>query len=190
MNPKLRRRVGSELFGQLQRIRIVAHTNRGGLVVTDGEPRVFRVTWRTLAVGFSDEPWDDPGKLRINAIIGLEKLGGSFLEGGVNKKWPDWWICSVGLQGWYRQDVFIDNKLVLSKPQVSPWERINEAQLAYGLFKLGEHPPLILPWNLRLRWNLKWAAEASLARVPLFSNAVRRWGLVDKLLGLRRWVDL
>lgn len=190
MNPKLRRKLGSEFFGQLQRIRVVANTNRGELVVTDGEPRIFRVTWRTVTVGFSDEPWDDPGKLRINAIIGLEKLGGTFVEGGVGKKWPNWWICSVSLQGWYRQDAFIDDKLVLSKPQVSVWERVNEAQPAYGLFKLGEHPPLILPRNLRVRWNLKWGIESYLTHVPPLSKTLQRWGLVDRFLGLRRWVDL
>lgn len=190
MNPKLRRKVGPENFHQLQRIRIVAHTNRGELVVTDGEPRLFRVTWRTLTVGFSDEPWDDAGRLRINAILGLEKLGGTFLECGVNKTWPDWWICSISLQGWYRQDAFIDDKLVLSKPQVSVWERLNEAQPAYGLFKLGEHQPLILPLAQRIRWNLKWGLEAYLANVPPLSRALQRWGFVDRLLGFRRWVDL
>lgn len=151
--------VGSELFGQLQRIQIVAHTNRGEFVVTDGEPRLFRVIWKALGVGFSDEPWDDPGKLRFNTIIGLEKLGGSFLEDGIYKQWPNWWICSVGLQGWYAQDVFIDGKLVLSKPQTDPWHNVGVAQTSYIFWKLGEHTgpskkPSRLIWNLKRRMRL------------------------------------
>lgn len=159
MNPKLRRMIGSELFSQLQRIRVVAHTNRGELVVTEGEPRLFRVIWKSATVGFSDEPWDDPGKLRFSAIVSVEKLGGTFLEDGVNKKWPNWWICSAGLQGWYQQDVYIDGIQVLSKPQTDPWHNIGAPQTSYILWKLDEHsgpskkPPRLI-WNLKRRLRL------------------------------------
>ncbi len=151
MNSNLRRRMGSELFGQFKRVRIMSHTDRGEIDVTKGEPRIFKLSWKNAAIGFSDEPWDQfSGKLRFNAIIGLEKIGGT----SADLQLPNWWICSVGLQGWYAQDVYIDDKIVLSKPQTDPWNNLGKPEPAYILWKLGEHTGLHSPRNLQL-WSLR-----------------------------------
>jgi hypothetical protein len=179
-----------EFKEQLKRIRVIAYTDRGKLIVTDGKPRVYLNSWAKVVLGFDDEPWDLSAGTKTAVKLDMERVGGRMRgSDGIEIMIPNWWIVAVSLSGWYRQDVLIDGKLVLSKPQVSVWERLNEAQPAYVLFKLGEHPPLILPWPLRVRWNLKWGIEAELAHVPPLSNTLRKWGLVDRFLGLRRWVD-
>ncbi len=169
---------------------MIAHTDRGKLMVTDGKPRVFYKSWGKLVIGFDDEPWELVAGTRTAVKLDMERIGGKMKgAGGVEIVLPNWWIVAISLSGWYRLDVYIDDKLVLSKPQVSVWERLNEAQPAYGLFKLGEHPPLVFPWYVYLRWNLKWGIEGYLAYVPPLAEALRRRGWVDMFLGIRRWDD-
>ncbi len=67
--------------------------------------------------------------------------------------------------------------------------KTNEPQSAYGLYKLGEHPPLILPWHANLRWMLKWGIEGYLAYLPPLAAQLRKRGWVDMFLGMRRWDD-
>jgi len=156
MNPILKRIVGPELFSQFNRIRIVTHTSKGALLATDGEPRVFKVWWNHATVGFSDEPWDFfAGKIKANAIIDLGKMGGKYeTENGGEESWPNWWFCLIGLMGFYRQDVYLDDQLVLSKPVTDPWHNTNIPQTSSIALKLAEHPGLQAPRHIRL-WQLR-----------------------------------
>ncbi len=179
-----------EFKEQIKRIRVIAHTDRGKLVVTDGKPRIFLKSWSKVVLGYDDEPWDFSAGTKTAVKLDMERIGGRMRgSDGTELIIPNWWIVAISLSGWYRQDVYIDNKLVLSKPQVSVWEKLNEAQPAYGLFKLGEHPPIVLPMHLRVRWILKYGIEAYVARLPPLAEALQTRGWLDKFLGIRRWVD-
>lgn len=183
------RGVIEELSEQLKRIRIIAYTERGKLVVTDGHPRVHARFWKRVVIGYSDEPWDHFTNSRTAVKIELEKIGGkTTLPDGTILVIPNWYIAQISLSGWYRQEVYIDDKLVMTKPQVSIWERLNEVQPGYCLFKLGEHSGVILPWNFRIRWLLKWALEARSSRFPPLARVLRRRRLIDKIVGLEPWV--
>lgn len=179
-----------EFSQEIGRIKVIAHTERGKLTVTDGKPRIFYKSWGKVVLGFDDEPWELSAGTKTAVKLDIERIGGRMRGAdGTELVLPNWWIVAISLSGWYRQDVYIDDKLVLSKPQVSVWERLNEAQPAYGLFKLGEHPPLDFPWYVKLRWTLKWGIEGYLAYLPPLAEEIRRRGLVDMFLGIRRWDD-
>ncbi len=175
---------------QLARIKVVAHTDRGKLVVTDGKPRIFWKTWGKAVIGFHDEPWELSAGIRTAIILDIERLFGRMRSSdGTELTLPNLWIVGVSLSGWYQQDVYIDGKLVMSKPQVSLWERLGEVQPGYCLFNLGEHEDFDLPWYVRLRWTLKWGIEAYAAHLPPLSQFLERRGWVEMILGIRRWDD-
>ncbi len=176
--------MSKDLNDQLRRIKVVAHTERGKLVVTDARPRIFRKTWKRVVVGYADEPWDPFSRSRTAVKIEIEKIGGRAKgPNGAETTIPNWYIAQVSLSGWYPQDVFIDGKLVMSKPQVSIWERLNEVQPGYCLFHLGEHSGKVLPWYLNVRWMLKWGIEAYSSRLPPLAKLLRERRWVDRLLG-------
>ena len=176
---------------QLKRIMVVAYTDRGKLIVTTGKPRVFYKSWGKLVLGYDDEPWELSAGVKTDVKFDIERIGGRIRgAGGIELVLPNWWIVAITLSGWYRLDVYIDEKLVLSKPQVSVWEGLNEPQPAYGLFKLGEHPPLVQPLSARFRWNMKWSIERYLTHLPPpLAEEIRRLGWVEMFLRIRRWDD-
>ncbi len=146
MNPKLRRMVGSEIFEQLQRVNIVADTDRGEFVVTDGEPRLYRVGWKKAVVGFADEPWDGfSGRIRANDILDIEKLDDLWPPPGTPPRLPRWWYVSISLHGWFGQRAYIDGKQILSKDPTNPWSNVGVPQAAFVWCKLGEHEGAKIP---------------------------------------------
>ncbi len=68
--------MNKDLRRQLTRIKIIAHTERGKLVVTDQRPRLFRKSWKRVVVGYSDEPWDPFTMSKTSVKVELEKIGG------------------------------------------------------------------------------------------------------------------